>query len=99
MKLRTLDELDVKGKRVLLRADLNVPLDGARIADDYRIRQLLPTIKEVLDKGATQIIVCSHLGRPKGAPDPKYSLKPIAERLGELLGQPVPLEPLPPDTK
>jgi len=96
MTLRTLDDLEVAGKRVLLRADLNVPLDGARITDDFRIRASLPTIRELLDEGAASIIVCSHLGRPKGTPDPRFSLAPVAARLGELLGQDVPLAPLPP---
>ena len=96
MTLRTLDDLEVAGKRVLLRADLNVPLDGARITDDFRIRASLPTIRELLDEGAASIIVCSHLGRPKGTPDPRFSLAPVAARLGELLGQDVPLAPMPP---
>lgn len=93
MKLRTLDDLDVSGKRVLLRADFNVPLakgDGS-ITDDFRIRATIPTIRELLDRGATQIVACSHLGRPKGKYDPKLSLAPVAERLGELLGEEVPL--------
>jgi phosphoglycerate kinase len=83
--MKTLDDLgDLRGKRVLVRADLNVPLDAGRITDDGRIRASLPTIRSLLDRGA-RVIVCSHLGRPKGAPDPKYSLAPVAERLGELL--------------
>jgi phosphoglycerate kinase len=86
--MKTLDDLDVAGKRVLLRSDLNVPLDGDRITDDGRIRASVPTIKALLDKGAT-VIVTAHLGRPKGEPDPKYSLAPVAARLGELLGTPV----------
>jgi phosphoglycerate kinase len=86
--MKTLDDLDVAGKKVLLRSDLNVPLDGDRITDDGRIRASVPTIKALLDKGAT-VIVTAHLGRPKGEPDPKYSLAPVAARLGELLGTPV----------
>ena len=89
--MRTLDDLlreGVAGRRVLLRADLNVPLDGGRITDDGRIRAVLPTLTALRDAGA-RVVVCSHLGRPKGAPDPKYSLAPVAARLGELLGTPV----------
>ena len=95
MKLRTIDDLDVAGKRVLVRADFNVPLDGGTIADDFRIRAALPTINELRERGAAQLVLCSHLGRPKGEPDPKYSLKPVAKRLGELLGFDVPLAPGP----
>ncbi|MEV4756189.1 phosphoglycerate kinase [Micromonospora sp. NPDC049559] len=93
MSIRTLDDLlaeGVSGRRVLVRADLNVPLDketGA-ITDDGRIRAVLPTLGALRDAGAA-LVVCSHLGRPKGAPDPKYSLAPVAARLGELLGAPV----------
>lgn len=83
--MRTLDELDVKGRRVLVRADLNVPLDGETITDDGRIRASVPTIKALLDQGA-RVVVCAHLGRPKGEANPKYSLRPVAVRLGELLG-------------
>ena len=79
---------DVAGKRVLVRSDLNVPLDGDRITDDGRIRASVPQISELLDAGA-EVVVCAHLGRPKGAPDPKYSLAPVAKRLGELLGREV----------
>ena len=93
MKLRTLDDLDVASKRVFLRADFNVPLskpDGS-ITDDLRIRATLPTLYELLEKGASRIVIGSHLGRPKGKPDPKYSLAPVAARLGDLLGEDVPL--------
>jgi len=79
---------DLKGKRVLVRSDLNVPLDGSRITDDGRIRASVPTIRQLADAGA-RVVVMAHLGRPKGAPDPAYSLAPVAERLGELLGKPV----------
>jgi phosphoglycerate kinase len=79
---------DLHGKRVLVRSDLNVPLDGTTISDDGRIRASVPQIKELLDAGAA-VVVCAHLGRPKGAPDPKYSLAPVAQRLGELLGREV----------
>ncbi|WP_435768625.1 phosphoglycerate kinase [Nocardioides sp. SYSU DS0651] len=73
------------GKRVLVRSDLNVPLEDGRITDDGRIRASVPTIKALADAGA-RVVVVAHLGRPKGAPDPQYSLAPVAERLGELLG-------------
>src|SRR4051812_19310490 len=79
---------DVAGKRVLVRSDLNVPLDDGRITDDGRIRASVPQIRQLLDAGA-RVVVCAHLGRPKGSPDPKYSLEPVAERLGELLGSKV----------
>lgn len=84
--ISTLPSLD--GKRVIIRCDLNVPLDGSRITDDGRIVASVPTIKYLVDQGA-KVIVISHLGRPDGAPDAKYSLEPAAIRLGELLGQPV----------
>ncbi|MFD0252462.1 phosphoglycerate kinase [Streptomyces sp. NPDC127113] len=86
--MKTIDELlseGVAGKRVFVRADLNVPLDGTTITDDGRIRAVVPTVKALADAGA-RVIVASHLGRPKGAPDPVYSLAPAAVRLGELLG-------------
>ena len=76
---------DLRGKRVLVRSDLNVPLDGDRITDDGRVRASLPTIRRLTDAGA-RVVVMAHLGRPKGAPDPAYSLAPVATRLGELLG-------------
>jgi phosphoglycerate kinase len=76
---------DLRGKRVLVRSDLNVPLEGGRITDDGRIRASVPTIRELTDAGA-RVVVTAHLGRPKGAPDPQYSLRPVADRLGELLG-------------
>ena len=83
--MRTIDDLDVSGKRVFVRADLNVPLDGDRISDDGRIRAALPTIRALSERGA-RVIVAAHLGRPKGEPDSRYSLRPVAARLGELLG-------------
>jgi len=76
---------EVQGKRVLVRSDLNVPLDGTRITDDGRIRASIPTIKALSDAGA-RVVVTAHLGRPKGAPEDRYSLRPVASRLGELLG-------------
>jgi phosphoglycerate kinase len=82
----TIDDLgDLRGKRVLVRSDLNVPLDGGTITDDGRIRASLPTLRTLTDRGA-RVAVVAHLGRPKGEPDPAYSLAPVAERLGELLG-------------
>ena len=93
MAIRGIDELDVAGKTVLVRSDLNVPLDGTTITDDGRIRASVPTIKALLDKGA-KVVVLAHLGRPKGEPDAKYSLAPAAIRLGELLGAPVALAPV-----
>jgi phosphoglycerate kinase len=89
--MKTIDDLEVSGKRVLVRADLNVPLDGARITDDGRIRASVPTLSTLLERGA-KVIVTAHLGRPKGVDpeaDKKYSLAPVAARLGELLGKPV----------
>ena len=87
--MATIDDLgDLRGKRVLVRSDLNVPLDGGTITDDGRIRASLPTIQQLTDKGA-RVVVVAHLGRPKGEPDPQYSLAPVAERLGELLGDEV----------
>jgi phosphoglycerate kinase len=81
-----LDKLgDLRGKRVLVRSDLNVPLEDGRITDDGRIRASVPTISALVDAGA-RVLVTAHLGRPKGTPDPKYSLRPVASRLGELLG-------------
>jgi phosphoglycerate kinase len=88
---KSLDDLlatGVSGRRVLVRADLNVPLDGQKITDDGRIRAVLPTIVALRDAGA-RVTVMSHLGRPKGAPDPRYTLTPVAARLRELLGSPV----------
>jgi len=85
--LPTLDALDVEGKRVLVRSDLNVPLDEGAVADDFRIRASLPTIEALQQRGA-QVIVASHLGRPKGV-DPAFSMAPVSERLGELGGFPV----------
>jgi phosphoglycerate kinase len=88
--MRTIDDFAVAGQRVLVRDDLNVPLDGTRITDDGRIRGALPTLTALLDHGA-EVIICAHLGRPAGKADPKYSLAPVAARLGELLGRPVKL--------
>jgi phosphoglycerate kinase len=87
--VRTIDDLgDLAGRTVLVRSDLNVPLDGTRITDDGRIRASVPTIDRLRSAGA-RVVVCAHLGRPKGTVDPAYSLAPVAARLGELLGSPV----------
>ncbi|GAA2601757.1 phosphoglycerate kinase [Streptomyces tubercidicus] len=86
--MKTIDDLQVAGQRVFVRADLNVPLDGTTITDDGRIRAVAPTIAKLVERGA-RVIVASHLGRPKGAPDPAFSLAPAAARLGEILGQDV----------
>lgn len=87
MTVRTIADLgDLRGKRVLVRSDFNVPLDGTTITDDGRIRAALPTIEALVAAGA-RVIITAHLGRPKGAPEDKYSLAPVAARLGELLGQ------------
>ena len=87
--LKTIDSLgELRGRRVLVRADLNVPLDGTTITDDGRIRAALPTLARLVEAGA-RVAVISHLGRPKGEPEEKYSLRPVVGRLGELLGQQV----------
>jgi len=93
MTVKNLDDLlgeGVQGRYVLVRSDLNVPLDGDRITDDGRVRAALPTIKKLADAGA-KVVVTAHLGRPKGEPDPKYTLAPVAKRLSELLGDEVAL--------
>jgi phosphoglycerate kinase len=87
--LRTLDSLgSLAGKRVVVRCDLNVPLEGTTITDDGRVRASIPTLNALIEQGA-RVVVISHLGRPDGAPDSKYSLAPVAQRLSELLGKPV----------
>lgn len=87
----TIDDLEVAGRTVLVRADLNVPLKNGRVGDDFRIAASLGTIRELRDRGA-RVVVCSHLGRPKG-PDPQFSMSPVAARLGELGGFPVSYAP------
>jgi phosphoglycerate kinase len=86
--MRTVDDLEAAGRRVLVRLDLNVPMDGSSISDDGKIRACLPTLLALIGRGAA-VIACSHLGRPAGAPDPRYTLAPVAGRLAQLLGQPV----------
>ncbi|MGO4300288.1 phosphoglycerate kinase [Leifsonia sp. RAF41] len=89
MTLRTLDSLgSLAGQRVVVRCDLNVPLEGTKITDDGRVRASIPTLNALINQGA-KVVVISHLGRPDGAPDAKYSLAPVAQRLSELLGKPV----------
>jgi phosphoglycerate kinase len=79
-------DLDMSGKRVFVRVDFNVPLEGARVTDDTRITETLPTLELAISKGA-RLVLASHLGRPKGKPDPKYSLRPVADRLSDLIGR------------
>jgi len=90
--IEDLTDADLKGKKVLVRCDVNVPLDGKTITDDTRIRSSIPTIEYLKNKGAI-VSVCSHLGRPKDGPEDKFSLAPCAERMSELLGQTVTLAP------
>ncbi len=93
MKKKAIRDIDVAGKRALVRVDFNVPLDAEQhITDDTRIRASLPTIEYLLDHGAA-VILMSHLGRPKGEVNKKYSLAPAAQRLSELLGRPVQMAP------
>jgi phosphoglycerate kinase len=88
--IRSIRDLPIENRRLFLRVDFNVPLEGGKITDDSRIREALPTIKHALDRGA-RLVCASHLGRPKKGPDPKLSLEPCADRLAELLGQEVTL--------
>jgi phosphoglycerate kinase len=84
----TINDLDLKGKRVFIRVDFNVPLKDGKVSDDTRIRETLPTLRLAMQKGG-RLVLASHLGRPKGGPDPKYSLAPVAIKLAEMLGTPV----------
>jgi len=92
MNKKTLRDIDVSGKRVLVRVDFNVPLENGAVSDDTRIRAALPTIQYLIEQGA-KAILCSHLGRPKGKPNPAYSLKPVGERLSQHLSRPVRVAP------
>ena len=91
---KTVRDVDVRGKRVLVRCDFNVPMKEGKITDDKRIVSALPTVKYLIENEA-KIILMSHMGRPKGEPKPEYSLRPVAERLSELLGQRVIFTPSP----
>jgi phosphoglycerate kinase len=88
MNKLSIRDLEMKGKRVFIRVDFNVPLEGGKVSEDTRIRATLPTLRLAIERGA-RLVLASHLGRPKGKPDPKYSLAPVAARLRELLGKPV----------
>jgi phosphoglycerate kinase len=88
-KKKTITDLNLRGRRVLVRVDFNVPIKNGTIGDDTRIRSSVPTIEYALAHGAKTVILCSHLGRPKGKPDPQYSLKPVADRLSALVNRPV----------
>jgi phosphoglycerate kinase len=88
MNKLSIRDLDMKGKRVFIRVDFNVPLDGGKVGDDTRMRETLPTLRLAMDRSA-RLVLASHLGRPKGQPDPKYSLVPVAAHLRELLSKPV----------
>ena len=85
---KTIRDLDFKGKRVLVRVDFNVPIKDSKVSDDTRIQAALPTLQYLINAGAS-LILCSHLGRPKGGPSPEFSMKPVAEYLSKLLGKPV----------
>src|SRR5215217_4191656 len=89
MAKKSVKDLTLKGRRVLMRVDFNVPIKDGTIKDDTRIRASMPTIDYVLQQQPTVLILCSHLGRPKGKPAPEFSLKPVADRLAEILKRPV----------
>jgi phosphoglycerate kinase len=89
MNKKTIRDIDLAGKRVLVRVDFNVPLEDGRVTDDTRIRAAVPTLKAILEAGPRSVLIMSHLGRPKDAPDPKYSLRPVAPVLSDLLGREV----------
>ncbi|MDP1845300.1 MAG: phosphoglycerate kinase [Candidatus Moranbacteria bacterium] len=85
--MKYLKDIDFKNKRVLLRTDFNVPLENGKVKDDWRIRAVLPTIKYILKQPKSKIVIISHLGRPEGKIDPKFSLRPVAKKLGEIIGR------------
>ena len=89
MATRSIKDLDLKGRTILIRVDFNVPIKNGTIGDDTRIRASLPSIEYALQQGAATVVLCSHLGRPKGKPNPEYTLKPVADRLSALLKRPV----------
>ena len=88
LKKLSINDMMIRGRRVFMRVDFNVPIEGVRITDDTRIRETLPTVRLAVTKGA-RVVLASHLGRPQGKPDPKYSLRPVAQKLAELLSRPV----------
>src|ERR1035438_4008933 len=88
MSKLTIQDLDLRGKLVFIRVDFNVPMKNGVVTDDTRIRETLPTLKLAIEKGG-RLVLASHMGRPKGGPDPKYTLKPVAAKLQELIGKPV----------
>ena len=92
MQLNTINEADLKGKRVLIRVDFNVPLKEGKVTDNTRIKAALPTLKYILEQGAS-LVVMSHFGRPKGQKNPDFSMAPIAKEFEALLGSPVKLAP------
>src|SRR5258706_9313671 len=91
MNKQTIRDVNLKGKRVLVRVDFNVPIENGVITDDTRITAALPTLKAILAQKPRSIVLMSHLGRPKDKPEPQYSLKPVAEALAKLIGKPVAL--------
>src|SRR5215475_400175 len=86
---KTIRDVDLKGKRVLVRVDFNVPIENGNITDDTRIVAAIPTLKAILDQHPRSVVLMSHLGRPKDKPEPQYSLKPVADELAKQLGKPV----------
>src|ERR1700683_738223 len=88
MSKLSIRDLELSGRRVFIRVDFNVPLDNGKVAEDTRVRETIPTLRFAIERGA-RLVLASHLGRPKGKRDPKYTLKPVAARLSELIGMPV----------